>query len=122
MATAAVERKHQLAAQPLAEGVGGDERFQLADQPCVAAEQELGVEPLLESDHAQLVEPGAVEPGELLLVEVCERRAVPESERLGEQRNASLRVRAQRFAAQALEPVRIDVLGLDRQPVAGWLS
>ena len=47
---------------------------------------------------------------------------MPESERLGEQRSASLRVRAQRFAAQAHEAVRIDVFGLERQPVAGRLG
>ena len=81
---AAIERKHQLAAQPLAERVGGDERLQLADERGVAAERELGVDPLLEGDDAQLVEPGGLEPGELLLVEVCERRAVPERERLAQ--------------------------------------
>ena len=70
---AAIERKHQLAAQPVAERVGGDERFQLPDKLGVAAEQELGVEPILEGDDAQLVEARGFVPGELLLVEVCER-------------------------------------------------
>ena len=88
--------------------MSGDERLQLADQPGVAAEHELGVEPLLECDDTQLVEPRRLEPGELLLVEVGERRAVPESERLGEQRGASLagrrratspRRRSNRFAS-----------------------
>ena len=63
LATAAVERKHQLTAQPLAEGVSSDERLQLGDEPRVAAEHELGVDPLLESGHAQLVQPRALEPG-----------------------------------------------------------
>ena len=121
LTAAAIEGKHQLAAQPLAERVGGDERFQLPDEPRVAAERELGVEPLLESDDAQPIEPSSLAPGELLLVEVCERRTVPERQRLGDQIDTSCRVRVSRVAEQALESVRIDVFGLDRQPVARGL-
>ena len=92
--TAAIERKHQLAAQPVVQWVGGDERFQFPDESGVAAEQEFGVETLFEGDDAQLVEACGFVPGELLLVEVCQRLAIPKSERFAEQRNASLRVRA----------------------------
>ena len=121
LAAAAIERKHQLAAQPVAEWVGGDERFQLPDKLSVAAEQELGVEPILERDDAQLIEPRGFEPGELLLVEVCERRTVPQRERLVEQRNPLRRVRLSRIAEQAFEAICIDVFGFDREPVAGGL-
>ena len=83
------------------------------------AERELGVDPLLERDDPQLVEPRRLEPGELLLVEVGERRAAPERERLAQQRRAPCRLGAARFGEQALEAVRVDALGLERQPVAG---
>ena len=48
LASRAVEREHQLAAQPLAQRVLGDQRLELADQLSVAAERELGVDAPLE--------------------------------------------------------------------------
>jgi hypothetical protein len=121
LAPAAVERKHQLAAQPLTERVTRDECFELPDEVRVAAEREPRVEPHLEGGDGQLVEPRSLEPGKLLLVEVCERRTVPERQRLGDQLNALRRIRVSGFAEQPLESVRIDVFRFDRQPVAGRL-
>ena len=54
LAARAVEREHQLAAQPLAQRVLVDERFELADELRVAAERELGLGALLDEREPQL--------------------------------------------------------------------
>jgi hypothetical protein len=59
-----------------------DERFELADQLCVGAECEVGLEAFLERCEAQLLETGDLALGERLVGEVGERRAAPEGERL----------------------------------------
>ena len=64
LATRAVEREHELAAQALAQRVLGDQRLELADELGVAAERELGVDALLERRHAQLLEARDLRLGE----------------------------------------------------------
>ena len=59
---AAVERDHQLAAQPLPQRMGRHERLQLADECGVVAEREIGVDAILDRRHPQLVEPSDLEP------------------------------------------------------------
>ena len=75
------------------------------------AELELGVDPLLERGHAQLVQPRRLAPRERLVGEIGQRRAAPERERLAQQRRprAPPRRRA-RLAEQPLEAVRVDAL------------
>ena len=51
-----VEREHQLRARALAKRVRSDERLELADELGVAAEGEVGVDPLLERREPQLLE------------------------------------------------------------------
>ena len=48
LATALVQRQHQLPQQPLAVGVRGDQRLQLADQTTVITEHQVGVDAILE--------------------------------------------------------------------------
>ncbi len=115
---AAIERDHQLAAQPLAERVRGDQRLELADERRVPAQRELGVDPLLERCNAQLVQPRRFAPRELLLVEIGERRTAPEGERLGQERRPRGRVRAEGGRQQPFEAVGVDSFRLERQPVA----
>jgi hypothetical protein len=43
----AIERQHQLPAQPLAQRLLGDQRLQLADQLAVAAAGQIGLDPVL---------------------------------------------------------------------------
>ena len=80
---AAVEREHELAAYALAQRVLAHERLELADHLCVAAEREVCVDALLEGDQAQLLEPRDLLLGERLVVEVRQRRAAPQRQRLG---------------------------------------
>ena len=79
-----VQREHQLTAQPLAQRVLRDETLELADELRMAAEREIGLDPLLERREAKLLEADDRGLGELLVGEVRQRRAAPERERLAE--------------------------------------
>ena len=81
LAAAAVEREHELAAQALAQRVLADEPLQLGHELRVAAELEVGVDPLLERGEPLLLEAGALGACERR-VELGERRPAPERERL----------------------------------------
>ncbi len=80
----AVERQHQLRPRPLSECLRLDECLELSDELGVPAESEIGLDPLLERDRAQLLQPGDLGLGERLVEEVRERRPAPERERLAE--------------------------------------
>ena len=118
LAAAAVEREHQLAAQPLAQRMARDELLQLADEHRVPSELELGVDPLLLRRHPQLVQARGLEPGELLLLEVGERRPVPEVERLAQQPRPRRRLRCPGLVHEPFEAVAVDRLPRDGEPVA----
>ena len=92
-----------------------DERLELADERGVPAERELGVDPLFERGHPQLVEPRRLEPGELLLVEIGQRRAAPERERLAQEPRPRRFLGGARGGEQPLEAVRVDALRLERR-------
>ena len=53
-----VQRSHQMHPQPLAKRMLGDECFELCDQPVMAPEREVGVDPELDRRQPDLVEPG----------------------------------------------------------------
>ena len=78
----AVERQHQLPARPLAQRVLGDERLELRDQLGVAAEREIGLDPVLEAARRSSSSRAISDLGERLEGEVRERRPAPERERL----------------------------------------
>ena len=84
LAARAVEREHELRARALAQRLGGDQRLELGDELGVAPEREIRLDPLLERDGAQLLEPRDLGLGERLVEEVGERRAAPERERLAQ--------------------------------------
>ena len=52
----AVEREHQLAAKSLAVGMLGDQRLELRHECGITAEDEVGVDPLLERSEPQLLQ------------------------------------------------------------------
>src|SRR5206468_1183196 len=88
LAAAAVQREHQLAERALAQRLLLDECLQLADEPRVLAQLELGFNPLLERAEAELVEAPAGRERERQLAELRERRATPERERVAQQLGA----------------------------------
>ena len=77
----AVERDHQLAAQPLVEWMLGHELLELGDELRAAAELELGFEALLRDRQANLAQPLDDRPRERLEHEIGERLAAPHGER-----------------------------------------
>ena len=81
LAAAAVERDEQLALEPLPERVRGDQRLELGQDVLVAAEREVGLDPILERGEPQVLEPPDLVLRERLVREVGERRAAPERER-----------------------------------------
>ena len=109
--------------QPLAQRVLGDERLELADELRVAAEREVGVDPLLERREAELLEPDDRGLRERLVGEVGERGAAPERERLAQRRRGRSASPAGAvrlaLAEQALEAVQVELLGLELERVAG---
>ena len=73
LAAAAVEREHQLGAKAFAVRVLGDQRLELGDEREVAAQRELGVDPLLDRRQPELLEPLGLDLREPLELEIGER-------------------------------------------------
>jgi hypothetical protein len=100
----------------------GDERLELADEVSPAPRPQVGVDALLEGDQAQLLEPGDLRLGELLVAEVGERGPVPEAERLAESGRGELVLpaRSQRLCLphQAFEPVQVELVAPQLEQVA----
>ena len=95
-------------------GCACDERLELGDELGVAPEREVGLDPLLERDGAELLEPRDLGLGERLVEEVGERRAAPERERLAQRALGRRRVAALERRAPLLrepgEAVEVDAL------------
>ena len=75
----AVEREHQLRAQPLTMRVLGDQRLELADEVGVAAEREVGLDPLLERREPQVLQPPRLDAARTAPAELGQRRPAPEA-------------------------------------------
>ena len=100
-----------------------DERVQLADELVVPPQCEVRLEALLERRDPELFQARALHVCERLGAELRERRAAPERDPVAKRRGGLLgpsgRQRASPVGEQALEPVRIDGLRVEREPVAG---
>ena len=96
LAARAVEREHELRARALAQGLRGDERLELGDELGMTSEREISLDPLLERDGAQLLEPRDLGLGERLVEEVRERRPAPERECLAQRPLGRDRISARR--------------------------
>src|SRR4051794_39806067 len=80
----AVEREHQPTAQPLPVRMLDDQHLQLADQLRVAAEREIGLDPLLHRRQPEILQSSRFHTCKRLVPEVGQRRTTPERERLTE--------------------------------------
>ena len=96
-----------------------DQRLELSDQLAVAATREVGLDPLLERDEPQLLEPRDLRLGERLVRQVAQRGTAPERERPAQLVRRGLRLVGPRLAEQALEAVQIELPGIDAEEVAG---
>ena len=103
----------------------GDQRLELADHLVVAAEPEVGLDPVLVRDESQLLEPRDRALGEGLVAQVRQSGPAPEGEPLGQQVGGlAERAPAQRSVSlfgEPLEAFRVQLVRIDAQPVRGAL-
>jgi hypothetical protein len=115
LAPRAVEREHQLGAQPLSKRMVADQRFELADHLRVVAERQLGLDALLDGRQAQLLEAGDLALGEGLIREIGERGTTPEREGVSQQLGGALRATAGKglraLVQQPLEACPVELVG-----------
>ena len=118
-----VEREHVLGSQPLAQRLGSDELLELRRQLAVAAEPQIGLDAVLERCDAPLLEAGRLDRRERLVRDVGKRRASPFLQSGAEARGCTLRLsgveRGATLLAALLEPVKVELLGLEPERVAG---
>ena len=123
LAVRAIQSQHQLSAQPLAQRVPGDERFEFRHQRLVASEREFSLHSLFDVTGAQLLQPLHVGTRERLELKVSKRSAVPERLRLPQLGGCELWFpRVERTLAvgrQPLEAGEVELIGCDPQHVAG---
>jgi hypothetical protein len=88
----------------------------------VAPERELRLDPLLQSRQAKLVEALDIDPGKRLEFEIGERSAAPEQFGLAQLRHSPRWIgvleRLPTLGDKLLEPVQIELSGLDAEDVA----
>ena len=105
LAAAAVQREHELAAEPLAVRVLGDQALQLGHERVVYALVELCSDAALDGGEAKVVEPSRLR-GRKRRIDSHERRPAPELERRG------------RILLLVLkEAGEVELAGLDPQPI-----
>ena len=119
LAVGAVQREHELSAEPLAGRVLRDQRFQLADQVCFATEREVGFDALFDRGEPEVLETAAFDLRERL-VELGERTAAPERERLTQQARRMLRMGIARLGDQRFEAPQVDRRRLGREEITRW--
>ena len=118
-----VERDQSLFAEALAVGLLGDQLLEVREQLDVLSEGELGVDQQLVRLQPQLVEPRSFGGSHRFLAEVGERSPLPERERaagvVGRVGRATAVRGGPRPLEQARAPCQVELVGLERQEVAG---
>ena len=122
MSAAAIQRRHQLRTETLAQGITVDELTQLCDESLVAAEREIGVDPILQRLESELFEAVDVGSRERLVCEVVERTAAPERERSAKPLHRRVRIavrqQAPTLSREPLEALGVELIGADLQDVS----
>src|SRR5207302_3911022 len=122
LASRPVERRHQLRAEMLAEGMLGSKGFELGDEPQLTAEREIRVNALLDHRKPKLREALHFEATERLELQVGERTTLPELLRRSQQCCGRRRTpRTECLTAlgdQLLEALEIELARLDAEQVA----
>jgi hypothetical protein len=114
----AIEREHELPAEPLAEWVLADEGLELRHEVRVAPESQVGVDAALERLEAKLgeVRRCSAHP---FAGQVGERISSPQRERLVEQLSGLVRLADARLFDESPEAVEIELTRLDAKEIAG---
>jgi hypothetical protein len=119
---AAIERKHVLRPEPLAQRVLGDQPFELRDDVRMPSARELGVDPLLERREPGLVEARRLVRERDVVGELSQRRPAPQPEGLAQQLRRPLHVAAlardARLLRERLEHVGVQLAGGHLEHVA----
>ena len=93
------------------------ERLQLGNRLGVTAHCQICLQPQLQRDQSQLLQPADLVAGEHLVLELRERRSAPQPERSAEQligsRGITLDHQLPALFEQGLEPLRIELARLD---------
>ena len=112
LASRAIQREHELPAEALTEGMGADERLELADEVSGRPGREVEIDPGLERNQTELLQAGDLALRERLVAKLGERRAAPERERLVEQlrgrRRVARRALVLRTPEQRLEAIPVE--------------
>ncbi len=122
LAAGPVEGQHQLGPQPLSLRVRRGQTLQLGHQLARPPRLEFDLVQILEACQPELAQPGNGMLSERLVRELRERRTPPQHQRLAELRHrggVARACQAPAFGDQALEPVRVDLVGGRAQPVSG---
>ena len=121
LSSRAVEREHQLRAEPLPERLLRDQLLELADELAVSAEREIGVDPVFERRESKLVEADDLRLRERLPGEIGERGPAPQRERrpqaVGSGSGVTGRKRSPALLAEPNELEEVDALRLDHEPI-----
>ena len=122
LAAAAVQGEHELAAEPLAQRMLADQALQLADELAAGAKSQVGLDPFLQADQAQLVEPGDLGLGEGLVAEVGQGRSPPQlqgqPQGLGGLGGGAVGQGLASLGEQPLEAAQVDLVGEGAEQVA----
>src|SRR3954468_5836182 len=121
LAVRAVEREHQLAADPLAERLPRDEVLQRGDHLGVPAKVDVRADPFLEGREAHLLQPRDVGLREGAVTKFLERPAAPLRQRRPQDLgciSASRGPRAPPVREEALESDRVKLVRTDTQEIA----
>jgi hypothetical protein len=124
LAVHAVQREHQLAPQPLAQGILTREPLQLRHGLDMATEVELDGDLLLCCLELELLQPGDLGRKGRLVRQVGERRPPPQIERFRECRRGGtwLAVGSTRLMQQSFEAERVDIIGFGAEQVPGGVA
>src|SRR5262249_31938839 len=122
LSTAPVKREHVLTAQLLSERVFADQDFEFPDQFGMKPHFELGLDALLECQHAQLLEPSGFTLGEGLEGKVGERGAAPKRQGFPKPLRTVAKAHVANLSERALKPLRIELLWFERELIPGGAS
>ena len=123
LAPRAVERQHELPAQPLAQRVLRNECLEFRAQFGVPPERQLRVDPLLHHDQPELFEALNLKPRKRLELEIGERPPAPQRLRRAQLHRRAFGIavleRLSSIGDVLVEPVQIELSRLDAQQIPG---
>ena len=118
----AVQRKHELGAQLLTQGVFAHELFELAHQLPVSPQEEIGFDAALVRFQPKLLQAGDGRLGERLVTEVGQGRPPPERQRFPEQAGGRVGIAtgegSRPLVRQSLESRGVELIRVDPDQVA----